>query len=62
MLTFPAATLDVMGLSNSVYDYVQCTNCSVEKVPQRDYENEAYCDSRTVCYAIKIGSTFWNCG
>ena len=34
MLTFPAATLDVMGLSYSVYDYVQCTNCSVEKVPQ----------------------------
>ena len=34
MLTFPAATLDVMGLSYSVYDYVQCTNCSVEKGPQ----------------------------
>ena len=34
MLTFPAATLDVMGLSYSAYDYVQCTNCSVEKVPQ----------------------------
>ena len=34
MLTFPAATLGVKGLSYSVHDYVQCTNCKVEKVPQ----------------------------
>lgn len=26
----------VKALSYSVYDYVQCTNCSVEKVPQGD--------------------------
>ena len=59
MLTFPAATLGVKGLSYSVHDYVQCTNCTVEKVPQWDKENEAYCDSRIVCYAVIIGSTFF---
>ena len=60
MLTFSAATLE------SKHWVTQCMImfgvpkfCSVENVPQWD---EAYCDSRTVCCAVKVGSTFWNCG